>query len=154
MSNYRLERPDEWARVKKALKQVPDKVLKKVLRKSLKNSAERVAVRAKANCPVQTGKLKNSIEVVPGKQSKGLVGYDVGAGSREKGGAWYAALVESGYLMAARGKGTKLQRGSLKGKTRKIRQVPGVEYLGRALEAEAEQTLKEVHEDLIEAFSE
>jgi hypothetical protein len=144
---------DGWNKIKKKLQDAPKAIVNKVLKKSLKFGADRIAERARANCPVKTGKLRASIEVVAAGGGN-MVGFDIGAGDRGKGGAWYAHLIENGYLMAARAKGTRRERGDMKGKTRKIRQVPGKYYLTRALEAEAEPILNEVMNDLVEVFSE
>lgn len=76
----------------------PDKITAEIEKKAmerLEKAGELVASRARQNVPVKSGKLKDSIRVV---RLKGDPKLDVRvyAGSREKGGAFYAHMVEYG----------------------------------------------------------
>lgn len=142
-----------WGKLKDKLKAMPEKVVRKVLRDALTPGAKRVLGKAIAYCPRDTGKLAASIELQK-VSTKKEVGYNIGAGNREKDGPWYAHLIENGYFRAARGKGKRKWRGSLKGKTKKLGYVPGKYFLSRALESEADAILNETTEALIKACDE
>ena len=78
----------------------PDKITAEIEKKAmdrLEKAGEVVAARARAGVPVRTGMLKNSIRVV---RLKGDPKLDVRvyAGSREKGGAFYAHIIEFGSV--------------------------------------------------------
>ena len=78
----------------------PEKITAEIEKKAmdrLQKAGELVADRARLNVPVDTGKLKASIRVV---RLKGDPKLDVRvyAGSREKGGAFYAHMVEYGTV--------------------------------------------------------
>lgn len=163
MASYELQKSLQvarsgWASISSRLKNVPKKTLEKVLKKSLKFGANRIKTRAKAACPRDSGKLQRSINVRAVTENSDLVGYDIGAGDRNKNGAWYAHLIEFGYMMRARGKAARVGnfrlRARLKGKTSKIRHVPGKFFMTKSIEAESEPILNEVMDDLIEVFSE
>jgi len=63
----------------------------------LEDACERIANRARSLCPVDTGKLKATIRV---RRLKGdpFLNVRVYAGNRDKGGAFYAHMVEYGTV--------------------------------------------------------
>lgn len=80
----------------KFLQQLPVKMERSILRGALRAGAKVIATQAKANVPVSSGALKNSIRVT-GRAKGGKVSASVKAGGKiKKTGqdAWYAHIVE------------------------------------------------------------
>lgn len=78
----------------------PDKITAEVEKKAmdrLQKAGEMVADKARQKVPVDTGKLKETIRVTRLKDDPKL-DIRVYAGNREKGGAFYAHMVEFGTV--------------------------------------------------------
>ena len=82
-----------------ALREFPVKFEIQVMRSALREGAKEIEERAKANVPVRTGKLRDSIKIRSRTNKRtGYVNLIVTAGDRKKGGggAYYAHMVEFG----------------------------------------------------------
>lgn len=80
----------------KALKQFPQNIQKNVLKGAVRAGAASLVKEAKANVPVDTGNLKESIGIVAVKSKKPqYIQFKV---TTRKGDGWYAHMVEFGTL--------------------------------------------------------
>lgn len=80
-----------------ALRDFPVKFEVQVMAAALREGAREIEARAKANVPVRTGKLRDSIKIRRRNNRRtGFVNLLITAGDRKKGGAFYAHMVEFG----------------------------------------------------------
>lgn len=86
------------AELLRQLQDLPVKIEKNISRGALRAGARVIEREAKTLVPVETGKLRDSIQVSAGAKKNGTVYAHVRAGSRQKGGggAFYAHMVEFG----------------------------------------------------------
>lgn len=129
--------------LKKTLERLPEKSRKKVSRRALKKSAQIVEARAKDLCPVDSGKLRNSIKtkVTVGTRGEKAV---ISAGDSD---AWYAQLVEWGFQHTGhgmRGKRKPTKRGFVDGKA----------FMRNAAEQTFEDTIDVFEETIADVVSE
>jgi HK97 gp10 family phage protein len=83
------------AALEKALSELPDKLQRNVVRSALRQGAKVIETAAKANVPVKSGKLRDSIRASV-RLRRGMPVATIKAGGSGKGGAYYAHMVEFG----------------------------------------------------------
>lgn len=129
--------------LKEQLKRLSDKARRRVSRKALKESAAIVEAEAKSNCPIGSGALMGSIKT---KVTVGTVREQavISAGDAV---AWYAHLVEFGFVHTGHGR-----RGQRKPTSRGV--VEGKAFLRNAIESTFEETLDIFEETLAEVVLE
>lgn len=94
MANVGIKGGEELAA---ALRELPVKFEVQVMAAALREGAKEIESRAKANVPVRTGKLRDSIKIRRRTNKRtGYINLLVTAGDRKKGGAYYAHMVEYG----------------------------------------------------------
>ena len=92
MNDLEIRGGEELAR---ALKSLPAKLEANVLRGALRAGARVIQEEAKAQVPVDDGRLRDSIRISGGLK-RGRASAQVIAGGNKKGQPWYAHLVEYG----------------------------------------------------------
>ncbi len=86
-----------------ALKQLPEKLERQVLRRAIKTAALPMLARAKELCPVETGRLRDSLRLrMRANKKKGVAALiEIGPGAF-KGDTYYGAMVELGHKTGRR----------------------------------------------------
>ena len=85
--------------IDKKLKKIGPKISKKIVRKAMRPATKVVRDEAKANCPVDSGTLRQSIKVRAGKRSRQKIELLVttsGTDNLFTGSAYYGGMVEWG----------------------------------------------------------
>jgi len=128
--------------LKKELKQLAPAVRLKISRQALRKAGKQVLNDAKRLTPVDSGALRKSIKLNV-KASRTKETASIVAGNNE---AWYAHLVERGFMHTTRGK-----KGNRKPTARGF--VDGKGYLRKALETNFENVIQTFVEAVKEAVN-
>lgn len=83
------------AELDKALRELPNKMQRNIVRSALRAGAKVIEAEAKAQVPVKSGRLRDSIRASVRLQ-RGVPVATIKAGGSGKGGAFYAHMVEFG----------------------------------------------------------
>ena len=84
------------AELQRTLQELPVRLERTVLRGALRAAAVEIQNEARAQAPVDTGNLRDSIRVSTGGKRNGYVFAHVKVGGTKKGDAFYAHMVEFG----------------------------------------------------------
>lgn len=136
--------------VQAALARLSGPQAKQVIRQSSREALRPLLTTIKANCPVRSGKMRQSIKIRSLKRSRKMIGATITVGDKEKayvGKQFYASFIVFGWKAGSR-KRTREVQGTRQGREAKIkerRQIPPNKFMQDAVKKHEESVRKDYY---------